>query len=61
MIRTRAVSPTADGVVPWPEEEARRYVERGWWRGRPLGAEVTAVADAHADAIALVDGDVRLT
>jgi salicylate---CoA ligase len=61
MTSTRFVSPTADGVVPWPEEEARRYVAQGWWRGLALGAEVTAVADAHADAIALVDGDVRLT
>ncbi|NEK59450.1 (2,3-dihydroxybenzoyl)adenylate synthase [Geodermatophilus sabuli] len=51
----------ADGVVPWPEEFQRRYTERGWWRGIALGAELLAAADAHPDAVALVDGDVRLT
>ncbi|RFU22139.1 2,3-dihydroxybenzoate-AMP ligase [Geodermatophilus marinus] len=51
----------AEGVVPWPEEFARRYTERGWWRGVALGADLLAAADAHPDAVALVDGDVRLT
>jgi 2,3-dihydroxybenzoate-AMP ligase len=54
-------APIADGVVPWPEELAREYTERGWWRGRSLGAELWAVADRRADAVAVVDGDLRLT
>ncbi|MGY1812580.1 (2,3-dihydroxybenzoyl)adenylate synthase [Blastococcus sp. SYSU D00820] len=54
-------TPIAEGVVPWPEELAREYTERGWWRGRALGAELLAVADAQPDDVALVDGDVRLT
>lgn len=58
---TRTVTPIAEGVVPWPDEFVRRYVEQGWWRGLALGAELLATADAHPDAVALVDGDVRLT
>ena len=51
----------AEGVVPWPEELAREYTRRGWWRGRALGAELLDAADARPDAVALVDGDLRLT
>jgi 2,3-dihydroxybenzoate-AMP ligase len=58
---TRTVTPIADGVVPWPDEFVRRYTGHGWWRGAALGAEVLAAADARPDAVALVDGDVRLT
>ena len=61
MTRNRTVTPIAEGVVPWPEEAARHYSEREWWRGAALGAELGAAADAHPDAIAIVDGDVRLT
>lgn len=57
----RSATPLAEGVVPWPDELAQLYTERGWWRGRALGAEVLASADAQPDAVALVDGDVRLT
>jgi 2,3-dihydroxybenzoate-AMP ligase len=58
---TRAVPPIAEGTVPWPDDLARAYTGRGWWRGVALGAELLAAADAHPDAVALVDGDVRLT
>ncbi|MQA16338.1 MAG: AMP-binding protein [Pseudonocardiaceae bacterium] len=51
--------PISDGTVPWPEEFVTRYVERGYWQGRPLGALLREVGDP--DAIALVDGDLRLT
>jgi 2,3-dihydroxybenzoate-AMP ligase len=61
MTRTRAATPIAEGVVPWPDEVARQYTERGWWRGLALGAELLAVADARPHAVALVDGDVRLS
>ncbi|TQN42278.1 2,3-dihydroxybenzoate-AMP ligase [Blastococcus colisei] len=61
MTGSRTVPPIAEGVVPWPEQDARSYAERGWWRGVALGAELMAAADAHPDAIALVDGDVRLS
>jgi 2,3-dihydroxybenzoate-AMP ligase len=58
--RHRAVTPLAEGVLPWPEDLARAYTEHGWWRGQALGAELLAAADAHPDAVAVVDGDVRL-
>lgn len=61
MTRRAAATPTADGTVPWPEDLAQVYVDRGWWRGKALGAELLAVADARPDAIALVDGPLRLT
>ncbi|MGY1742099.1 MULTISPECIES: (2,3-dihydroxybenzoyl)adenylate synthase [unclassified Blastococcus] len=54
-------TPIAAGTVPWPEELAREYTRRGWWRGRSLGADLYAVADTRPDEVALVDGDVRLT
>ena len=56
-----AVTPVAEGTVPWPEEAAREYVARGWWRGRALGTELWSAADARADAPAVIDGAVRLT
>ena len=57
----RTITPIAEGVIPWPEELARAYTERGWWRGLALGAELLAAADARPGAVALVDGDIRLT
>lgn len=54
-------APIAEGVVPWPEELAREYTQRGWWRGESLGAELWAAADRRLEAVAVVDGDLRLT
>lgn len=53
--------PIADGLVPWPDELVARNVARGHWRGLPLGAYLAERADATPDAVALVDGAVRLT
>ncbi|MHB2022692.1 MAG: (2,3-dihydroxybenzoyl)adenylate synthase [Mycobacteriales bacterium] len=61
MTRRRGVTPIAEGVVSWPEEFASYYTERGWWRGMALGAELVAAADAHPEAVAVVDGAMRLT
>lgn len=61
MTRRRTATPTADGAVPWPEDLAEVYAARGWWRGNALGAELLTVADAHPDAVALVDGPLRMT
>ena len=55
------MTPIAEGVVSWPEDVVEEYVTRGWWRGQSLGQELWAVADAHAERTALVDGDVRLS
>jgi 2,3-dihydroxybenzoate-AMP ligase len=61
MTRRRPVTPIAEGVVPWPDDLADAYARHGWWRGQALGAELLAAADSRRDALALVDGDVRLT
>src|SRR4051794_18235565 len=61
MTEHSVVTPIAEGVVPWPDELAQEYTERGWWRGIALGAELLAAADARGDAVALVDGDVRIS
>jgi len=54
-------TPTAEGIVPWPEEFVARYVEAGYWAGRPLGAYLQAAADRTPDAVAVVDGATRIT
>jgi 2,3-dihydroxybenzoate-AMP ligase len=55
------VTPIAEGTVGWPAEFVERYVEAGYWAGRPLGEVITAAVDRAPDALALVDGDVRFT
>ena len=50
-----------EGFVPWPAEAAARYREAGYWRGRPLGSYLHQWAAAYGDAVAVVDGGVRLT
>jgi 2,3-dihydroxybenzoate-AMP ligase len=61
MAERSPATPIAEGVVPWPDDLAREYTERGWWRGAAMGAELLAVADARGEQTALVDGDVRLS
>jgi 2,3-dihydroxybenzoate-AMP ligase len=56
-----AVTPVAQGTVPWPEEAAREYVARGWWRGRALGTELWSAAGVQPGAPAVIDGAARLT
>nr|AFV52187.1 acyl-CoA synthetase [Streptoalloteichus sp. ATCC 53650] len=53
--------PSRAGTVPWPEDVVAEYVAKGYWQGVPLGRHFLAAADAAPDAIALVDGDTRLT
>jgi 2,3-dihydroxybenzoate-AMP ligase len=53
--------PTSEATVPWPEDIAEHYVAKGYWKGRAIGDELMAVADAVPEAIAVVDGDRRLT
>ena len=52
---------TREGFVPWPKEAADRYREAGYWRGRPLGSYLHEWAATYGDAVAVVDGDTRLT
>ena len=53
--------PITEGLTPWPDELVARYVARGHWGGRPLGARLVESADARPKVIALVDGEMRLT
>lgn len=56
----REPRPVADGLVPWPEEFVTRYVKAGYWAGRPLGAHLRDAADRAPDAVAVVDGEMRI-
>jgi 2,3-dihydroxybenzoate-AMP ligase len=57
----RPVQPSRAGTVPWPAELAARYAAEGYWQGRSLAAYVFDAADATPDAIAVVDGELRLS
>ncbi|WP_328603352.1 AMP-binding protein [Amycolatopsis sp. NBC_00345] len=50
-----------EGTVPWPKEDARRYRDAGYWRGRPLGDYVWTWAESYQDKIAVVDGEKRFS
>jgi salicylate---CoA ligase len=54
-------NPSWEATVPWPQEFADRYVAKGYWEGRPLGDRLADVADAMPGAVAMVDGERRLT
>lgn len=56
-----ADSPVTERTVPWPQEAARQYAVRGWWRGLALGTELWTAMNAQLDAPAVIDGEVRLT
>ncbi|GAA5102044.1 (2,3-dihydroxybenzoyl)adenylate synthase [Haloechinothrix salitolerans] len=60
-VNTDVVAPTSAGVVSWPPEAAARYRAEGYWEDKPLGAHLYAQADATPDAVAVVDGPLRLT
>jgi len=53
--------PTSLGTVPWPQDVADLYRSRGYWEDRTIGDLLWQVADAQPEAVAVVDGDVRLT
>jgi 2,3-dihydroxybenzoate-AMP ligase len=55
------VTPIREGVVPWPEEFALRYVAAGYWQGRALGELQREAAERTPRTVALVDGGLRLT
>src|SRR5581483_8025499 len=48
-------SPISDHTVPWPDEDAARFVAAGYWAGEPLGHLLRAAADRAPDAPALAD------
>jgi non-ribosomal peptide synthetase component E (peptide arylation enzyme) len=50
-----------EGVTPFREEDAERYVKRGWWRGLTLGEVLDEAADIHPDKEAFIDLKNRVT
>ncbi|MGO1834214.1 2,3-dihydroxybenzoate-AMP ligase [Actinomycetales bacterium JB111] len=56
-----APTPTTEGITPWPADLAEQYRAAGYWKDEPLTTPIWRTAAEHPDAIALVDGDLRLT
>src|SRR5579872_3713878 len=50
-----------DGVVPFPEEFAKRYREKGYWNDKSLAQEYRAAFDKYRDRIALLDRERTIT
>ena len=49
------------GCVPWPDDLARRYRERGYWRDVSLPRYFADLAAAAPDRWAITDGERRFT
>ncbi|MEW6264749.1 MAG: AMP-binding protein [Thermodesulfobacteriota bacterium] len=43
-----------DGFVPWPAEFVRKYIEKGYWAGLPLGDHLDRWVVEHADRPAIL-------
>src|SRR5882672_6381925 len=50
-----------DGMVPFPPEYAKRYRDKGYWRGRSLAQEFAPLFERYADRIAVVDRGKKYT
>jgi 2,3-dihydroxybenzoate-AMP ligase len=50
-----------DGVVPFPPEFAARYRALGYWRDQPLRDVFAELFRTHADRVAVIGGDERIT
>ena len=51
----------SDPIQVWPEAFAARYRAAGYWRGETFPALLRRQAEAHPDAVAIVDGERRWT
>jgi 2,3-dihydroxybenzoate-AMP ligase len=49
------------GCVPWPEDLARSYREKGYWRDISLPHYFANLATATPDRLAIIDGERRFT
>jgi 2,3-dihydroxybenzoate-AMP ligase len=49
------------GCVPWPEELAREYRRKGYWKDQSIPQMFAAHAAADPQRIAVIDGERRLT
>jgi len=52
---------TLKGFVPWPEEFARRYREKGYWEGLSIAEVFEQLAAKHPDREALFDCKRRIS
>lgn len=50
-----------DGYVPWPSHLTEDYRRRGLWLGKPLGDLLREACQRHADRVAVVCDDQRMT
>src|SRR2546422_7517768 len=50
-----------EGVVPFPQDFARRYRDKGYWQDRSLAEEFAAVFDRFKQRIFLVDQNREYT
>lgn len=50
-----------DGFVMWPEADAKRYKDQGYWQGVTLGERFRAQAQLTPHGIALIDAERRWT
>jgi 2,3-dihydroxybenzoate-AMP ligase len=50
-----------EGMVPWPDHLAKRYVAAGHWRQRPLGTCMWDWAERFGFRVAIVDGQRRIS
>jgi len=55
------MTPPLEGMVPWPADVTQRYRARGYWTGETIGSAFDRSVATHADRVAVVDGDRRLT
>ena len=44
-----------DGVVPFPPEYAKRYRDKGYWRGLSIAQEFAPLFQRHARRVAVID------
>jgi 2,3-dihydroxybenzoate-AMP ligase len=49
------------GVVPWPAEFVQRYRRLGYWAGESIGQAFDRSVTLHAERLAVVDGERRLS
>ncbi|SHO52386.1 AMP-binding protein [Desulfopila aestuarii] len=50
-----------EGTIPYREEDVKKYIDKGWWRGITLGDLLDRAADMHPDKEAFVDRTNRYT
>ena len=57
----RGIAAMSVDFTPWPEDFARRYREKGYWRGEPLTALLAKRLEIAPDATAIICGERRFS